>query len=60
MADKKLSARDRGWTEGVGWVIRLCHQYGDDAKLILTESGIPLEQFKKYCDPADWEHIKEV
>jgi hypothetical protein len=60
MASKKLSARDRGWTEGIGWAIRLCQLYGTDAKLIFNESCISKEEFKKYCDPGDWEYIKEV
>ena len=59
---KIKAAENRGFTQGVGWAARyLIDGHGEDSlvEFLLGESGIPLRDFRKFCDPSDYEIVKK-
>jgi hypothetical protein len=60
---ERKASEDIGFVQGVGWAIRyMVDAMGEDSygQFLFDESGIKLSEFKKHCDPSDYEYVEQV
>ena len=60
MKKKHITQREIGFTQGIAYAANLMCRYDLDAENLIKETGIPIEDFRKYVPKEDLEHLEEI